>query len=544
MFSGISRAHAPGRQPSRRVQRRRLRDMLTLHRFADIQTRFWYRGFVGLLLCFVFYCAWAIDVVVGQGAMNSRQANAELDKALMGAVVIAIGLLTIGFKQYYSQKKEIERRVNAEHCARHLAHHDALTSLPNRRLFDDHLGGVIKALPPRGPTHAVLMLDLNGFKQINDVYGHDVGDQLLKILAQRMLSWARRGDIVARFGGDEFAVLALDVADAENAGRIASGLIGILEDPVEAGGVCHSIGACVGIALMPDDALAGDDLLRLADIALYRAKFEGGSRVRLFEASMEEQLVARQALKQDLETAIEEGEFRLFYQPLVDLESNKICSCEALLRWQHPTLGLIAPSEFIPLAEETGQILRIGEWALAKACHDAAAWPQEISVAVNVSPIQFRNAMLPQVIARSLEASGLRPARLTVEITESLLLQENAANLELLERIKRLGVAVALDDFGTGFSSLSYLRSFPFDKVKVDRSFIESIGSSKHAEAITHAVGGLLRSLDMIMTAEGVETNEQLRWLKAEGCNEVQGYLFGRPVAQEQLSFLRYLNVG
>ncbi|MHC2293902.1 putative signal transduction protein with EAL and GGDEF domain [Bradyrhizobium barranii subsp. barranii] len=361
-----------------------------------------------------------------------------------------------------------------------------------------------------------------------------MGDRLLKQVAERLTTAVRGGNLAARLGGDEFAViLAADVSPNE-ASACATLLIDMLKAPYDLDGQEMVIGASIGIALSPGDGTTSEELMRNADMALYRAKSDGGGVHHFFEREMDLQAQKRRDMELDLRRAFANGEFELHYQPLVSIASDRISGFESLLRWRHPDKGMISPAEFIPVAEDIGLITQLGEWVLREACAEAVKWPVDVKVAVNLSPAQFRSRNLVQVVISALAQSGLSPKRLELEITESIFLAETDANLAILHQLRELGVSISMDDFGTGYSSLSYLRSFPFDKIKIDRSFVKDLAQRPDCVAIVRAISGLGRSLNITTTAEGVETEDQLDWLRAEGCNEVQGFLFSaaRPAAE------------
>ena len=418
-----------------------------------------------------------------------------------------------------------------------LAHHDALTALPNRTLFHDR---IVLALEQcvRGRHCVVHCLDLDHFKAVNDTLGHPVGDALLKHVASRLAACVREGDTVARLGGDEFAVIQLGVTRTQDSGDLARRIIESLSRPFEVSGHQIIIGASVGLVGTACGELTVDGLLRKADMALYRAKAEGRGSWRFYEPEMDEALQQRRILELDMRAALSGDQFELYYQPLVNVQSREVSGLEALIRWHHPLKGMISPVEFIPLAEETGLIVPIGAWVLKQACLDAAVWPAHLKVAVNLSPLQFRDGSLLSDVKTALRISGLQPWRLDLEITEGVLLQENETTLALLHDFRALGICISMDDFGTGYSSLSYLRSFPFDKIKIDQSFIRDLATGTGAAAIVRAVTGLSSSLGMRTTAEGVETEEQLNQLIAEGCTEVQGYLFSPPRPAHEIAAL------
>jgi len=411
----------------------------------------------------------------------------------------------------------------------HIVQHDALTDLPNRILFHDRLTRGLGRIERDGGVMAVLCIDLDQFKTVNDTLGHPVGDALLQIVSQRLTGCVREGDTVARLGGDEFAVIQHNLESADDAGRLAQRIVEALSAPCEVLGHQVVTGASIGVALAPADGADAEDLLKKADMALYRTKADGRGAYRYFEPEMDARMKTRRLLELDLRRALSEGEFELYYQPLFDLAQDRISGCEALVRWNHPTRGLVMPGEFIGLAEEIGLIIGMGEWCLKQACAEAAGWPEHMKVAVNLSPVQFRSRNLVQTVVQALASSGLNPNRLELEITESVLLHETAGNMKVLHELRELGVRIAMDDFGTGYSSLSYLRSFPFDKIKIDRSFISDLAGDPDALAIVKAVTSLGAGLNIITTAEGVETSEQMEQLRLEGCTEVQGYLISRP---------------
>jgi diguanylate cyclase (GGDEF)-like protein len=433
--------------------------------------------------------------------------------------------------------EDITERQQAEARLVYLARHDALTGLPNRVLFQERLEQAL-TLAGRGGHCAVLCLDLDRFKLVNDTLGHPVGDRLLQAAADRLQACVREMDTVARLGGDEFAIIQPAVERPEDAELLANRILVAFRSAFEIDEHTIQAGTSLGVAIAPGDGTSPEKLLKNADIALYLAKTEGRSKVRFFEPEMDASIQLRRMLELDLRLAIARNEFEVYYQPLVDVATRMIAGFEALLRWHHPVRGLVSPAEFIPLAEETGMIVAIGEWVLRTACVEAKNWPADISVAVNLSPIQFRQGNLVAVVKDALDASGLHPDRLELEITETVLLQNTVGTLAALHELRAIGVAVALDDFGTGYSSLSYLRSFPFDKIKIDQSFVRDLVEDKEALSIVRAITGLGQGLRMRTTAEGVETQEQLDILRREGCTEIQGYLFSRPMPADELPAL------
>jgi diguanylate cyclase (GGDEF)-like protein/PAS domain S-box-containing protein len=411
----------------------------------------------------------------------------------------------------------------------HLAHYDPLTNLPNRTLFREQ---VVKelSLAKRGAQLALFYLDLDHFKSINDTFGHPVGDKLLKVVAERLRGCLRERDLIARFGGDEFVIVQAQIQGADDATAFAERLReAVTSTSYDLNGHQTTTDISVGIALAPRDGTDIDDLIAHADLALYDAKAEGRANHRYYEPGMDARIKQRRELEISLRSALANGELTLHYQPLVNLRTGAVIACEALLRWNHPQRGMIPPLEFIPIAEETGLISAIGEWVLRTACAEAMTWPRNVSIAVNVSPVQFRNPALALTVASILADSGLPASRLELEITESALMQNNDATLAALHQIRNLGVRISMDDFGTGYSSLSSLRCFPFDKIKIDRLFVSDLSKSDEAGAIVQAILSLALSLKMTTTAEGVETKEQQRLLQVSGCDEMQGYLFSPP---------------
>jgi len=430
---------------------------------------------------------------------------------------------------------DLTKLKSAEARIAHLAHYDSLTNLPNRTLFREQLEKEL-SLVRRGAKLAVLYLDLDHFKSINDTLGHPIGDELLTEVALRLRSCLRDSDLIARLGGDEFAIVQTGLQDPKDTELFAQRLREVITGaPYNLNGHLTTTNLSIGIAFAPGDGTEIDDLVKHADLALYGAKAEGRGNYRYYEPEMNARMKRRRALEIDLRSALANNEFVLHYQPFIKLQTGAITACEALLRWRHPQRGMIPPLEFIPVAEETGLINAIGDWVLRQACVEAMNWPNHVSVAVNVSPVQFRNPGLALTVIASLANSGLPADRLELEITESVLMQSNAATLATLHQIHDLGVRISMDDFGTGYSSLSNLRSFPFDKIKIDRSFIGDLSKGNDAVAIVHAILNLARSLKMKTTAEGVETAEQQKLLQSTGCNEMQGYLFSPPVPASEL---------
>jgi diguanylate cyclase (GGDEF)-like protein len=423
---------------------------------------------------------------------------------------------------------DITERQRAEQQIAHMARHDALTDLPNRMLFRERLVEALTGVS-RGSKLAVLYLDLDRFKGVNDTLGHPMGDELLKLVAGRLRHCMRDTDTVARVGGDEFAVIQTGIEEPLDTAILARRISEAVSAPYDLAGHAVVVDTSIGIALAPSDGVEPDGLLKAADMALYGAKADGRGTHRFFEAAMDMRMKERRELEVALRQALAAGEFDLHYQPLVNVDDRRITGCEALLRWNHPERGMIPPAEFIPVAEEIGLIIPLGEWVLRKACIDAASWPDDIKVAVNLSPIQVTNQNLVPVVVSALAAAGLPARRLEIEITESVLMHNTAKNTATLHQLRELGVHISMDDFGTGYSSLSYLRKFPFDKIKIDRSFISGLPDDNESIAIVRAVAGLAASLNMAATAEGVETTKQLEAVRALGCVEMQGYLFSPP---------------
>jgi diguanylate cyclase (GGDEF)-like protein len=427
--------------------------------------------------------------------------------------------------------EDITEQRHAEKRIAHIAHHDALTGLHNRASFSDYLATTVDEAIRAGETFAILCLDLDRFKEINDLHGHLVGDELLREVARRLQEVA--GDaFLARVGGDEFIVVLLGEAQAAAAGQLAEQLRTAVVGDIELAGRQVRIGLSVGIARAPADGNDPTTLLANADIALYRAKAEGRNAIRCFEPDMAAQLRERRELQHDLQSAVTNGELRLDFQPLVRI-GGEIIGFEALARWKHPRRGLVAPGIFIPLAEESGMIVAMGEWILREACREAASWPNELKISVNLSPVQCRNDDIVRLVHEILIASGLRPGRLELEITEGVLIDDFSGAVSILRRLKALGVGIALDDFGTGYSSMSYLQAFPFDMIKIDRSFISNLDRAQ-SKAILRGVIGLARGLELPVTAEGVETQAQLDVLSHAGCDYAQGFLIGRPASINQ----------
>jgi diguanylate cyclase (GGDEF)-like protein len=433
-------------------------------------------------------------------------------------------------------QEDITEKCQAEQKITWLARHDTLTEIPNRFHFREHLDSWFQQLRP-GAGFAVHWIDLDHFKGVNDTLGHPSGDALLKSVAKRVRSILREPDVVARLGGDEFAIIQSGARTQTQAAKLAKRVLRVLREPHHVLGRRVTVAASIGIALAPSQGRDADELLKNADLALYRAKASGRNAYAFFQPELDQRTGDRRDLEADLKVALEQRQLELYYQPIVELEKKEVAGFEALMRWHHPQRGMISPSDFIPLAEETGLIVEMGAWALEQACREATGWPEHIKVTVNLSAIQFERGDLYQAVAKALAASGLEPSRLELEITESLLLRDEAETHDVLHKLRALGVRIALDDFGTAYASLSYLRSFPFDKIKIDRTFIGDLDMPKRKDcvAIIHAVAGLAKQMQMSTVAEGVETLDHLNTVSIAGCEEVQGFYFSRPVPADKV---------
>jgi diguanylate cyclase (GGDEF)-like protein len=429
--------------------------------------------------------------------------------------------------------EDITERTHAEEKIRHLAHFDALTDLPNRALFHERLRQELAQTAPDRQL-AVLYIDIDEFKSVNDSLGHMIGDELLKSVARRLGACIGSTDFVARLGGDEFAIVKTAIENPAEAADLATQALHAIRAPCDCLGHQVTSDASIGIALVPLHGTDLDQILKNADLAMYAAKSAGRRTWRFFEPAMDARVQARRMLETDLRKAIADEALEVYYQPCLSLLDNRITGCEALLRWRHPERGMVSPAEFIPIAEETGLINELGEWVLAKACTEAVTWPEGINLAVNVSPVQFKSGTLALKIVAALAASGLPASRLELEITEAVLIRDDDAALEILHQLRAIGVRIALDDFGTGYSSLSYLQRFPFDKIKIDRCFVNDLAEAG-GSSIVQAVVNIAAARHMTTTAEGVETSRQQELLRALGCTEMQGYLFSAPKPAEQV---------
>jgi diguanylate cyclase (GGDEF)-like protein len=476
------------------------------------------------------YLHWRTNVAVSN---ESKDSIVEL----MNGRTVKIRHRPIPGSGWVATHEDITEQRQAEVKIEHMAHHDSLTDLANRVLLNERLEQALGRYQGEQMV-AVHHLDLDQFKAVNDTFGHPAGDKLLKIVADRLRGLVRETDTIARMGGDEFVIVQAPIADPSDATSLAQQIIEWMSEPYDIDGNQAIVGASIGIAVSPGDGLTPDKLLRNADLALYRAKGDGRGTFRFFEAAMDEQMQTRRVMEQDLRKALPAGEFELYYQPVVNLESSEISGFEALIRWNHPERGLVPPVAFIPLAEEIGFIVPLGEWIIRQACVTAAQWPEHLHIAVNISAAQFRGSSLMPVIVNALAASGLHPTRLEIEITETVLLHDREATLAVLHQLRALGVRIAMDDFGTGYSSLTYLQCFPFDKIKIDRSFVKDITENTGSLYIVRAVAALANGMGMAATAEGVETTEQLATIAAEGCTEMQGYLFSKPLPAHEIERL------
>jgi diguanylate cyclase (GGDEF)-like protein len=435
-------------------------------------------------------------------------------------------------------KVEIADREESQARSQYLAYHDSLTGLGNRLLFKEQLEEALKDVSVTPHPLAVLFLDLDGFKAVNDTLGHSVGDLLLKSVAAKLRDILPRTDRIARLGGDEFAILQMSAAQPASSIALAEKIIEIIGEPCSVDGHDVTVGASVGVAVAHPGDMNTENFLKSADLAMYSAKSEGRGTYRMFDPEMDAVVQTRRLLERDMRTALAQDRFRLYYQPLVNLQTKKVTAFEALMRWEHPERGAVPPSEFIPVAEEMGLIVQLGEWALRQACAEAVEWPDGIGISVNLSPLQFSKGNLVSTVLSALASSGLPASRLELEITESVLLEKSERNIAVLNQLRDLGVRISMDDFGTGYSSIGYLRSFQFDKIKIDQSFVRDLLVDEGSLAIVRAIAGLGVSFGMTTTAEGVETEEQMRCLNLEGCIEVQGYFYSKPVPAHEIAEL------
>jgi diguanylate cyclase (GGDEF)-like protein len=475
----------------------------------------------------------ANDYIARFDAIQATDTPTDTIVELTNGRMIAIQHHPLPNSEWVSTHEDITDRRRAEAQMVYMAHHDALTGLPNRALFSDRLQQAL-AFSGNGFESAVLCIDLKRVGFVNETLGRSAGDGLLQNVASRLQTCVREIDLVARLGGKEFAVLLVGVTQPDDAERLAQRIVGVLSDPFELDDERVVVRPSVGIALSPHDGTTSSELIKSAAIAVSRAKADHQVHYRFFESEMDARIQDRFALERDLREAAKNNEFELVYQPIVSLISDSVCSFEALIRWRHPVRGLILPNEFIPFAEESGLVEPLGAWVLNQACKEAACWPTSVKVAVNLSAVQLRSRSIIDTVRQALLTSGLPSSRLELEITETVLLNNSSGALAILNELHELGASIAMDDFGTGYSSLSYLRSFPFDKIKIDQSFVQDLSEDENTAAVIRAAVGLARSLGMLTTAEGVETSGQLAQLRREGCDQAQGYLFGYPVPFEK----------
>ena len=515
------------------VSNRRFADMLGIDA-ASLRPGMSLRDIAGLVEAASGDDGRAFNLLMEQQALLQRGSSGSLCCPIRTDCIVSVRQQPTAEGGWIATYEDVTLRYEAEARIITMARRDTLTGLANRMVFGERLEEASAHLG-EGVGFATLCLDLDRFKEVNDTLGHPVGDNLLRSVADRLQGCLRDTDLVARLGGDEFAIVQSGPQVRADAIVLAKRLIAAFQSPFLLDVHIVTVGLSIGISLAPEHGTSPEKLLKSADLALYRAKANGRGGWCFFDEEMDLELRKRRALESDLKQAVRNDEFELVFQPIVKLDRQRIACCEALLRWRHPVRGYVSPAEFVPLAEETGLIGEIGEWVLHRACAEAATWPSGIGVAVNVSPAQFKNAAVVRAVKAALAASGLPSNRLELEITESVLLTDNMATLATLHTLKRIGVRVAMDDFGTGFSSLSYLQSFPFDKIKIDQSFVRNLELTGNARLIVRSVIGLGRSLGITTTAEGIETEAQLEQLRLEGCEEGQGYLFSRPVPSARI---------
>jgi diguanylate cyclase (GGDEF)-like protein len=483
---------------------------------------------VGLYIMFEY------DIFKNSDGVAVHERTIELDEALLLGGIMALGLLAFSVRRFMEQKREAALRLAAEQHVRTLAFQDALTGLANRRQFDEALKAATAAPPREGAVHAVFILDLNDFKQINDVYGHGAGDQVLTVVAQRLIGAMRGDDLAARLGGDEFAILARHLVGPEAATNVALRVINALKEPIVTGSLKHQIAVGIGISLIPSDATTPSQALRKADLALYRAKDERRSAVRFFEEGMDRRVQERQWLVQELRLAVAQGDIQAYFQPTIQLDTKKIVGFEASPRWIHASFGEIIPSRFIPIAEESGLIHELSDQILRQACTAAALWPNDIVLSIDVLSSQLNDRNLKTRILDILRETGLQAARLEIEITESTLVRNLEAAQNILGGLRDAGVKIALDNFGTGYSSLYHLRNLKMDKIKIDSRFIHGMLFEQEDAGIVRALVGLARGLGITVAADGIEDSKQQASLLVSGCEQGQGHLYCDPVSAEQ----------
>jgi diguanylate cyclase (GGDEF)-like protein len=495
-----------------------------------------------LLLAFMAVAIWIayeVDIFPNSPGVSPQEHVIELDEGIALGALLCVGLLVLSWRLLLSQRREVSRRIAAERLAREIALQDALTGLPNRRRFDQELKAAIDAPPRSAGAHAVLLLDLNDFKRVNDIYGHGMGDEVLITVARRLNQAVREGDLVVRFGGDEFAILSRQLCGAEDATSVALRTIKALEEPITIGSVRHQIGVGIGIALIPQDGRSNAEILRKADIALYRAKAERKSASRFFEEEMDACIRERDLMERELRAAIGSVAVQACYQPIVDLRTKEIVGFEAQARWMHPTLGIVPPERFIPVAENCGLINELTDHLLRQAARAACRWPENMTLSFNISPSQLKDHTLGLRVLSILGSTGLSPHRLEIELTESALVGDMKGAQQVLGELQKAGIRIVLGDFGTGYSSLYHLRNFKIDKIKIDRSFVDNLESGSEGLALVRALMGLGHGLGLIVTAEGVEQPGQADALAAQGCEQGQGFLYGRAMtAVNALDFI------
>lgn len=493
-----------GKTPMEILRKDAVNDLVVTAHCNDLLARKPFRGFVH-------------RVLTKDGRVTWLEVN--------GDPVFSDGGMFLGYRGI---TRDITHRQTGDARIAFLAAHDPLTGLPNRMLFLKKLEEALAELRPDRYL-AVLVLDLENFKMLNDSMGHRVGDEVLRVTAERLTRSVRHTDTVGRTGGDEFGIIQVDLEKPQEAATFVERIAETIREPFEYKGQRLIWTAAIGIALAPSNGSDPDQLLRNADIAQYRANLNGRGNWCFYEPKMGIEIQQRRTLETELRDALANGEFEVYYQPFYNIVSQMTCAFEALLRWRHPVRGIVLPDQFIPMAEETGLIVPIGEWILMEACREATKWPAHVSVSINLSPVQFRGDSPVKAVRRALEVSGLVASRLELEITETVLMEDTEGSLAALRELRQLGCRISMDDFGTGYSSLSYLRSFPFDKIKIDRSFIQDLNCTEEGTAIVRAIATLGSSLSLATTAEGVETKEQFSIVCGEGCTEVQGYLFSEP---------------
>ena len=493
---------------------------------------------IGAIALAAFFLIEGTEICTEAFEFIQKHPELELDAAVLAGILSAIGMLAFSIRRWRDLRREVIAREAAEAKAHEVAVHDALTGLPNRRRLREEAARAVAGAARGGGPVALMMVDLDRFKSVNDLHGHPAGDRLLQEVAVRLRAAGRGGDTVARLGGDEFAIIAaLGSGDpSKQASRLARRLVAALEEPFKLVDCTVRIGCCVGVAMAPQDAADVEALMRRADLALYRAKAEGRGCFRFFEAGMDVRIRERAALEADLRVAIAHDELVPYFQPLVEIGSERILGFEALARWLHPTRGLVPPTDFIPIAEDAGLIVPLTGKLLRKACRAAATWPGQLSIAVNVSPLQLRDRSLPGIIRSVLEQTGLAANRLEIELTESALVGDLDLARDVMDRLKAIGVRLVLDDFGTGYSSLAHLQALPFDKIKIDASFVRAMAHDPGSRKIVAAVVGLGHSLGLPIVAEGVEEERDAETLRELGCDAGQGWLYGRPVPAETVA--------